>query len=150
LARVADELASVLDELREFARGIHPANLAEGGLGPALKALGRRSPVPVMLDLRAEARLPERVEIATYYVVSEALTNVAKHAHASVVHVRVEVIDGGLCVAVEDDGTGAADPTQGSGLVGLKDRVEALDGTITIRSARGEGTSVRVELPVGD
>ena len=150
LARVADEFTEVLDDLREFARGIHPAILAEGGLGPALKVLARRSPVPVMLDLRAEARLPERVEIATYYVVSEALTNVAKHAGASVVQVCVELIDGGLRVAVEDDGAGGADSTRGSGLVGLKDRVEALDGTITIRSSRGAGTSVRVELPVGD
>jgi signal transduction histidine kinase len=150
LSGVADELARVLDELREFARGIHPAILAEGGLGPALKVLARRSPVPVMLDLRAQARLPEPLEIATYYIVSEALTNVAKHAHASVVHVRVEVIDGGLRVAVEDDGAGGVDPTGGSGLVGLKDRVEALDGTITIRSTRGEGTSVHVALPLTD
>jgi signal transduction histidine kinase len=150
LARVADEFTGVLDDLREFARGIHPAILAEGGLGSALKVLARRSPVPVMLDMRAQARLPEPVEIATYYVVSEALANVAKHAQASVVHVRVEVIDGGLRVAVEDDGAGGADPTEGSGLTGLRDRVEALDGTITIRSARGEGTSVHVELPVGD
>jgi signal transduction histidine kinase len=148
LARVADEFTEVLDDLREFARGIHPAILAEGGLGPALKVLARRSPVPVMLDLRAEARLPERVEIATYYVVSEALTNVAKHAGASVVQVCVELIDGGLRVAVEDDGAGGADSTRGSGLVGLKDRVEALDGTITISSPPGEGTSVHVELPV--
>jgi signal transduction histidine kinase len=150
LARVGDEFTQVLDDLREFARGIHPAILAEGGLGPALKVLARRSPVPVMLDLRAEARLPERVEIATYYVVSEALTNVAKHAHAAVVHVRVEVIDGSLRVAVEDDGEGGADPTQGSGLVGLKDRVEALDGTIMIRSTHGKGTSVQVEVPFTD
>jgi signal transduction histidine kinase len=148
LARVADEFTGVLDDLREFARGIHPAILAEGGLGPALKVLARRSPVPVMLDLRAEARLPERVEIATYYVVSETLANVAKHADASVVHVCVEVIDGGLRVSVDDDGAGGADSTQGSGLVGLKDRVEALDGTMTIRSTRGEGTSVHVALPL--
>jgi signal transduction histidine kinase len=150
LSRVADEFANVLDELREFARGIHPAILAEGGLGPALKALARRSPVPVKLDLRAEARLPERIEIATYYVVSEALTNVAKHADASVVHVRVEATDGGLRVAVQDDGAGGADPTQGSGLTGLRDRVEALDGTITIRSTPGQGTSVSVALPVNE
>jgi signal transduction histidine kinase len=150
LSGVADELARVLDELREFARGIHPAILVEGGLGPALKALARRSPVPVMLDMRAQGRLPEPIEIATYYVVSEALTNVAKHAHASVVHVRVEVLDGGLRVTVEDDGAGGADPTEGSGLVGLKDRVEALDGTITIRSTPGAGTSVHVELPLTD
>jgi signal transduction histidine kinase len=150
LSRVADEFASVQEELREFARGIHPAILAEGGLGPALKTLARRSPVPVILDLRVEARLSERVEIATYYVVSEALTNVAKHARASVAHVRVEVVDGGLRVSVQDDGAGGADPTQGSGLMGLRDRVEALDGAMTIRTTRGEGTSVQVEVPVND
>jgi signal transduction histidine kinase len=150
LSRVADEFASVQDELREFARGIHPAILVEGGLGPALKALARRSPVPVMMALRAEARLSERVEIATYYVVSEALTNVAKHARATVVHVSVEVVDDRLRVSVEDNGAGGADPAQGSGLMGLRDRVEALDGAMWIRSTRGEGTSVHVEVPVND
>jgi signal transduction histidine kinase len=148
LSRAAEGLVSALDELREFARGIHPAILADGGLGPALRVLARRSPVPVDLDLRAEPRLPERVEVATYYVVSETLANAAKHAHASVVHVGVEVVDHAVRVSVRDDGAGGADPTQGSGLVGLKDRVEALDGTITISSAPGEGTSVHVELPV--
>jgi signal transduction histidine kinase len=150
LARVADELTGVLDELREFARGIHPAILAEGGLGPALKALARRSPVPVELDLRAAGRLPDGVEVAAYYAVSEMLTNVAKHAHASVVHVGVEVVDRVVRVSVRDDGAGGADPTLGSGLVGLKDRVESLEGTLTIRSPIGEGTSVRVELPLAD
>jgi signal transduction histidine kinase len=150
LARVADELTGVLDELREFARGIHPAILAEGGLGPALRALARRSPVPVELDLRAAGRLPDGVEVAAYYAVSEMLTNVAKHAHASVVHVSVEVVDRVVRVSVRDDGAGGADPTLGSGLVGLKDRVESLDGTLTIRSPIGEGTSVRVELPLAD
>jgi signal transduction histidine kinase len=150
LARVADEFTEVLDDLREFARGIHPAILTEGGLASALKVLARRSPIPVRLDMRTRVRLPEPVEIATYYVVSEALTNAAKHAEASVVDVCVEVIDGGLRVAVKDDGVGGADSTQGSGLVGLKDRVEALGGTITIRSTRGDGTSVCVELPAAD
>jgi signal transduction histidine kinase len=150
LSRVAEGLASALDELQEFARGIHPAILAEGGLGPALKTLARRSPVPVELDVRAEPRLPERVEIAAYYVVSETLTNAAKHAHASVVHVEVESADGALRVSVRDDGAGGADPARGSGLVGLRDRVEALGGAITIQSPPGAGTSVDVELPISD
>jgi signal transduction histidine kinase len=150
VSRAAGELSNVLDELRELARGIHPAILAEGGLVPALKALARRSPVPVMLDLRAEARLPERVEVAAYYVVSEMLTNVAKHAHASVVHVGVDVVDRVVRVSVRDDGAGGADPTLGSGLVGLKDRVEAVEGRLTIQSPIGEGTSAHVELPLND
>jgi signal transduction histidine kinase len=151
LSRIADEFGNVLDELRELARGIHPATLAEGGLGPALKAVARRCPVPVKLDLRTEARMPERVEVAAYYVLSEALTNVAKHAQASVVHVRVELVDGSLRVFIRDDGAGgAAAPTRGSGLVGIRDRVEALDGTLTIQSTVGEGTSLHVTLPVND
>jgi signal transduction histidine kinase len=119
-------------------------------LGPALRAASRRCPVPVELDLRAETRLPERVEVDTYYVVSEALTNVAKYARASVVHVGVEVVDGSLHVAVRDDGSGGADPTRGSGLIGIRDRVEALDGRLTIHSPSGEGTSLQVELPLND
>ena len=150
VSRIADEFGNVLDELREFARGIHPATLAEGGLGPALKAVARRCPIPVKLDLRTEARLLERVEVATYYVLSEALTNVAKHAQATVVHVRVEVVDSSLRVVIRDDGAGGAAPTRGSGLVGIRDRVEALDGTLTIQSTIGEGTSLHVTLPVND
>jgi signal transduction histidine kinase len=150
LSRLAQGLASVMDELREMARGIHPAILAEGGLGPALKMLARRSPIPVELDVRVDARLPERVEVATYYIVSETLTNAAKHAHASVVHIEVEALDRALRVSVHDDGAGGVDPTRGSGLVGLKDRVEALGGAITAESPPGAGTSVRVELPLSD
>jgi signal transduction histidine kinase len=140
----------VMDELREMARGIHPAILAEGGLGPALKMLARRSPIPVELDVRVDARLPERVEVATYYIVSETLTNAAKHARASVVHVEVEALERALRVSVRDDGAGGVDPTRGSGLIGLKDRVEALGGAITVESPPGAGTSVRVELPLSD
>jgi signal transduction histidine kinase len=150
LSRVAEGLASALDGLREIARGIHPAILAEGGLGPALKTLARRSVIPVKLDVRAEARLPERVEVAAYFVVSETLTNAAKHAHASVVHVDVEAVDHVLRLSIRDDGAGGADPARGSGLVGLKDRVEALGGTISVESALGVGTSVDVELPLDD
>jgi len=150
LSSVAEGLVNALDGLREIARGVHPAILAEGGLGPALKTLARRSLIPVVLDVRVEARLPERVEVAAYFVVSETLTNAAKHAHASVVHVDVEAVDRVLRLSIRDDGAGGADPARGSGLVGLKDRVEALGGTITVQSARGAGTSVDVELPLDD
>jgi signal transduction histidine kinase len=148
LSRVVEGQTAVLDELREMARGIHPAILAEGGLAPALKTLARRSPVPVELGVRAEARLPEAVEVAAYYVVSEALTNAAKYAGASIVHVDVEASDRVVRVAVRDDGVGGADPARGSGLLGLKDRAEAIGGTIALESPRGGGTSLVVELPL--
>jgi signal transduction histidine kinase len=147
LSRVAEGLTSVLDELRETARGIHPAILAEGGLGPALKTLARRSAVPVELDVRVDARLPERIEVATYYIVSETLTNAAKHAHASIVRVGVEAVDGVVRVSVRDDGAGGADSARGTGLIGLRDRVEALGGAIAVESPLGAGTAVRIELP---
>jgi GAF domain-containing protein len=148
LEQIEAGLTDALDELREIARGIHPAILAKGGLGPALHALARRSPTPVHLDVRAEGRLPEPVEVSAYYVVAEALTNAAKHAHASGVSVDVEVAGDVLRVAVRDDGTGGADFTRGTGLAGLKDRVEALGGRILLDSPRGAGTSLRVELPL--
>jgi signal transduction histidine kinase len=148
VSRVAEGLAGVQEDLREIARGIHPAILAEGGLGPALKTLARRSRVPVELDVRPQARLAERIEVAAYYVVAETLTNVAKHAHASVVHVEAEAADGILHLEVRDDGEGGADSSQGSGLAGLHDRVEALGGTLTLQSMLGAGTSVHVELPL--
>ncbi|HEX3191214.1 MAG TPA: nitrate- and nitrite sensing domain-containing protein, partial [Streptosporangiaceae bacterium] len=132
LGRLARGTAEILEELREISRGIHPAILSLGGLGLALKALARRSPVPVKLDVRVQARLPERAEVAAYFVVSEALANVAKHARASVVEVQVEVRDGALAVSIRDDGIGGADPSRGSGLIGLTDRVEASGGTISI------------------
>jgi signal transduction histidine kinase/HAMP domain-containing protein len=148
LARLARGTAEILEELREMSRGIHPAILSLGGLGPALKALARRSPVPVQLDVRVQARLPERAEVAAYFVVSEALANVAKHARASVVQVQVEVRDGALTVSIRDDGVGGADPSRGSGLIGLTDRVEASGGTISISSHAGAGTQITAELPV--
>jgi signal transduction histidine kinase len=150
LSRVAEGLANALEELREIARGLHPAILAEGGLGSALRTVARRSPVAVDLDVRLEARLPEPVEVAAYFVVSETLTNAAKHAGASVVHVDVETVDRVLRLSVRDNGTGGADPSRGSGLVGLKDRVEALGGTISVQSPHGGGTAVDVELPLDD
>jgi len=122
--------------------------LSEGGLGPALRSLRRRSAVPVELDLHAERRLPERVEVAAYYVVSEALTNAAKHAHASVVKVELDAHDATLQLAIRDDGLGGADPSRGSGLVGLSDRIEALGGTLEVTSPTGGGTTLLIELPV--
>jgi signal transduction histidine kinase len=142
-------LTDALDELRKMARGIHPATLTEGGLRPALRALARRSATPVDVAC-PEARLPERVEVSVYYVVAEALTNAAKHARASAVTVAVEAAGDVLRVAVRDDGIGGADFTRGTGLVGLKDRVEALGGRITVDSPYAAGTAVRVELPITD
>jgi signal transduction histidine kinase len=147
LERVATELTGVLEELREFARGIHPAVLAQGGLRPALKALARRSPVPVRLGLHVDGRLPEPLEVAVYYVVSEALTNAAKHAGATSVEVEVSAVDGLLHACVGDDGRGGARFTAGSGLVGLRDRVEALGGRLTLQATR-PGTRVEVVLPL--
>jgi signal transduction histidine kinase len=148
LSQVAEGLAGVLEELQEISRGIHPAILSEGGLEPALKTLARRSAVPVALAVHADRRLPAQVEVAAYYVVSEALTNAAKHANASVAHVEVEASDGVLQLSIRDDGEGGADPARGSGLIGLTDRVEALGGTIEVVSPHGEGTSLVVTLPV--
>ena len=148
LSRVADGLTGALEELQEIARGIHPPILAQGGLAPALTTLARRSAVPVELEVRAETRLPEPVEVAAYYVVSEALTNTAKHAHASAVHVTVEARDGLLRLSIRDDGCGGADPTRGSGLIGLTDRVDALGGTIEMTSPVGDGTTLLITLPI--
>ena len=150
LDHIVAGLTNALDELREYARGIHPAILAEGGLGQALRAVARRSDVPVELDVQTSGRLPAPVEVAAYYVVSEALTNAAKHAEASVVVVAVEELESGLRISVRDDGVGGADVAAGSGLVGLKDRVEALGGRISVESPRGAGTSIEVELPLVD
>ena len=144
------EAVEALEELRETARGIHPSVLAKGGLKPALKTLARRSPVPVDLDFRVEQHLPEHVEVNAYYVVAEALTNVAKHASASAVTVTAEAdaADEVLRVTVRDDGTGGADFTRGSGLMGLKDRVDAIGGRLLVDSPRGAGTSLRAEIPL--
>jgi signal transduction histidine kinase len=147
---VAEEITGVLDELREIARGIHPAVLAEGGLRPALTTLARRSAVPVRLDLDLELdrRLPEQVELAAYYVINEALANTAKHAHATSMDVQVAADGGFLRICVRDDGHGGADPSHGTGLVGLIDRVEALGGQLTLHSAPGAGTTLNVTLPL--
>jgi len=150
LTNVASGLGGVLDDLREVSRGIHPAILGQGGIGPALRTLAQRSKIPVELDVRVEGRLPEPVEVAAYYVVSEALTNAAKHARASNVSVAVEVHGSVLRVVVRDDGDGGADPNRGSGLLGLKDRAEAIGGRISVVSPHGAGTTLTAELPLDD
>jgi signal transduction histidine kinase len=145
---VADGLTGVLDELREIARGLHPAILAEGGLRPALKALARRSAVPVRIDLDVDERLSESIELGAYYVVAEALTNAAKHAAATVIDVELAADAGMLRIRVRDDGRGGADLTGGTGLIGLTDRVEALGGRLTVHSPVGAGTTMHVTLPL--
>ncbi|GAB2995221.1 histidine kinase [Amycolatopsis acidiphila] len=148
LTDAAKGLASALDELAEISRGIHPAVLAKGGLAAALETLARRSPVPVDLELGTHWRLPAPIEVAAYYVVCEALTNVAKHAEASTARVTVAVRDEFLELSIRDNGRGGADANHGSGLIGLADRVDALGGTIEITSPVGAGTTLRVMLPV--
>jgi len=139
---------SANEELRELARGIMPAVLTRNGLSPALEAVADRSAIPVMLDVRTDGRLPERAEVTTYFVISEALTNATKHSHASSVQVTVESIDGCVRLSIDDDGIGGADPARGSGLVGLRDRVEAVGGTFTVQSPSGGGTHITAELPL--
>jgi signal transduction histidine kinase len=147
LEQLVAGLTAALDELRQLARGIHPAILAHEGLEPALRTLVRRSVVPVQLTLDLRDGLPEPVEVAAYYVVSEALTNAARHAGASNIEVDVDVDGGMLRVIVSDNGVGGAAMTRGSGLPALKDRVESLGGRIALRSEPGAGTSLSVELP---
>jgi signal transduction histidine kinase len=150
IAHAASGVTGAVEELQEIARGIHPAILSKGGLGPALRTLARRSAVPVEVTMPPDRRLPERTEAASYYVAAEALANAAKHADASVVHVDVDFDDAANVVrlSIRDDGIGGADPGSGSGLVGLRDRVEALGGRMEVRSPPGSGTSLRVEIPI--
>jgi signal transduction histidine kinase len=148
LSNVVDGLVGVSTELQEISRGIHPAILSKGGLGPALKTLARRSAVPVELDLDVDRRLSESVEVAAYYVVAEALTNAAKHARACVVTVSATADDCELHLRIRDDGVGGAASGAGSGLIGLKDRVEALSGRLGISSPAGSGTTLTVVIPL--
>jgi PAS domain S-box-containing protein len=149
LEAASEELATALEELRELARGIHPAILTDRGLAPALEALAGRSPVPVAINSLPDDRLPPQVEAAAYYVVSESLANVAKYAGASRVDVAVAARDGWAFVEVADNGAGGADPARGSGLLGLADRVEALSGNLDVESPEGAGTRVRARIPLG-
>jgi signal transduction histidine kinase len=148
LSNVVDGLVGVSTELQEISRGMHPAILSKGGLGPAIKTLARRSAVPVELDLNVDRRLSESVEVAAYYVVAEALTNAAKHAQASVVTVSAAANDNELHLRIGDDGVGGAAAGGGSGLIGLKDRVEALSGRLGIISPAGSGTTLTVVIPL--
>jgi GAF domain-containing protein len=148
LSRIATGLGDAVTELQEISRGIHPAILAQGGLQPALRTLARRSAIPVELAITTDARSPAPVEIAAYYVASEALANAAKHARASRIDVSLERREGTLLLEIRDDGIGGADPAGGSGLVGLFDRVEALGGSIRIDSVAGAGTRIDVAMPV--
>jgi signal transduction histidine kinase len=147
LSHIVDGLSGVSLELQEISRGIHPAILSKGGLGPAIKTLARRSTVPVELDLIVDRRLPESIEVAAYYVVAEALTNVAKHAHASEVSVSAVAVDDELHLTISDDGTGGAVTGAGSGLIGLKDRVAALAGRLDVFSPAGRGTTLKAVIP---
>jgi signal transduction histidine kinase len=148
LSRITAELADAVAELQEFSRGIHPAILSEGGLGPALRTLARRSAVPVDLDVTTNGRWPEPIEIAAYYVASEALANTMKHAQATRIEISLTTCDGSLLLSIRDDGVGGANPARGSGLVGLTDRVQALGGSIRLHSAAGAGTHITVDLPL--
>jgi PAS domain S-box-containing protein len=148
LGRIVERIGAIQEELRAITHGIHPAILAEGGLGPALRTLARRSGIAVSLEARVDGRLPEPVEVAAYYVVSEGLANAAKHGSASLVEVDVDAANGILDVSLSDNGKGGADPANGSGLVGLRDRVEALGGLFTLKSPTGGGTTLRVEIPL--
>lgn len=147
MSQLISSVVAVSEDLQELSRGIHPAILSRGGLGPALKTLARRSSVPVELDVAVDRRLPESAEATAYYVVAEALTNAAKHARASVVWVSASTGAAGLDLAIRDDGIGGADVTKGSGLIGLTDRVQAVGGQLTISSRPGSGTSLVVAIP---
>jgi signal transduction histidine kinase len=148
LCDIVSALTGVSADLQEISRGIHPAILSEGGLGPALKTLARRSAIPVTLDLTIDQRLQDSVEVGAYYVVSEALTNAAKHSRATEVIVSGQTKDSTLSLSIRDDGIGGADVGNGSGLVGLADRVEALGGRMRVKSPPGRGTSLEVSIPL--
>jgi signal transduction histidine kinase len=150
LDRLAAGLDDVLQELRELARGLHPAILADGGLPPALKTLARRAAIPVRLDVQVDRRLPEPVETAAYYTVSEALTNAAKHARATTADIQATTSDRSLHLRIRDNGRGGADFGHGTGLLGLKDRAEALGGRLRLHSPSGAGTTLEITLPLGD
>jgi len=148
LSYIATGLTDAMEDLREISHGIHPSILSEGGLGPALRALARRSTIAVKLDIATQARFPGPIEIAAYFVASEALANATKHAQASRIELALTTRNNNLLLSIRDDGIGGADPAHGSGLVGLTDRVEALGGSIEVRSSAGHGTQITAELPL--
>jgi PAS domain S-box-containing protein len=148
LSTIAAGLRDALTDLQKVSRGVHPAVLSKGGLAPALRTLASRSAIPIDLDITTEARLPEPVEVAAYYVASEAAANATKHAQASRLQIALSTADRNLLLSIRDDGVGGADPEKGSGLVGLRDRVEALGGRIRIESPPGSGTALDITLPL--
>jgi signal transduction histidine kinase len=150
LSSTVQGLSDVHAELQEIARGLHPAILAKGGLDAALKALAHRCPVPVSLGIRASRRLSDQVEVTVYYVVSEALTNTLNHAHACTVRVDLDTEDDQIRLVIRDDGVGGADLSHGTGLIGLNDRIAALNGTMRISSPDGEGTTLIITIPIQD
>jgi signal transduction histidine kinase len=141
-------LKAAVEDLREISRGIHPAILSKGGLGPALRTLAHRSAIPVDLNIAFDVRLAEPIELAAYFVASEALANAAKHSEASHIAVSLEQRDSSLVLSIGDNGVGGADLGRGSGLIGLTDRVEALGGSFSIHSRVENGTQITVELPL--
>jgi signal transduction histidine kinase len=147
LERVSAKLESVLEDIRELSRGLHPVLLSRRGLGPSLRALARGSPLPVRLSVDISVRPPQPIEIAIYYAVSELLTNATRHAEATVVHIEVTGSKESVSTVIKDDGVGGADPQNGTGLIGLIDRVEALGGHLVLSSPAGAGTNIRFELP---
>ena len=148
MQHATEELSASLAELREIARGLHPAVLSDHGLEPAIHSLMQRAPLPVELTFDVAERPPEAVEVAAYYVIAESLTNVAKYARASHATIEVRALGDRLLIAVSDDGVGGADHGAGSGLLGLEDRVAALGGRLHIESPPGQGTSVRADVPI--
>jgi signal transduction histidine kinase len=152
LERAVGEVSAALEDLLEIARGLHPAVLTERGLPSALRALARRSAIPVTVDAQVSVRLPGPAETAAYYAVSEALTNTARHAHAATATATVQVTmrDSTLYLTIGDDGHGGADPGRGTGLVGLTDRIEALGGRLILHSPPGAGTTLSITLPLTD
>jgi signal transduction histidine kinase len=150
LSSIAAGLGAAVKELQELSRGIHPAILSDAGLGPALESLALRSPIPVELEVATRERFPQPVEIAAYFAGSESLANAAKHSQASRIDIALTQETEGLLLSVRDDGIGGADPARGSGLIGLRDRVEALGGSLEINSKPGEGTSIAATLPLHD
>jgi PAS domain S-box-containing protein len=148
ISKIVDGLTTVSKEIQEISRGIHPAILSSGGLEPALKELARRSSVPAEMRVSVDRRLPDSAEVAAYYIVAEALTNAAKHAHASQVNVHAEIRCEELHLTIRDDGIGGADTAKGTGLIGLVDRVEACGGAMRIVSEPGAGTSLAARIPI--
>ena len=148
LSGVAAGLVAAVEDLQEISRGIHPAILSKGGLGPALQTLAHRSAIPVDLEIATDVRLAEPIEVAAYFVASEALANAAKHSEASRIDVSLEQRDGSLVLSVRDDGVGGADAAAARASSASRDRVEALGGSIRVDSRPGEGTQITAELPL--